>query len=758
VCATSEAGKAYSALADANAKALPAFFCDATPPGEPTCTPKRPKAVDGSTIYDGTIKADDSDGDGIANSADNCPTVFNPIRPLDHGAQADSDGDGIGDACDPCPLDKAAMTCAKLDPYDVDGDGVPDFADNCPALANPDQADADSDFKGDACDACPAIANANEVPCPYTIHDLRTKPELQNTLVAVKNALVTAVVYSGTAHKPGGFFIQMKPSDPGYVGPENSGIFVYGTPPATVKVGTRVDIPTAQLTTYFGEFELGFVTVVVPNPTAQEADPDPIAVSVADVATGGPRAAALEGVLVRISDVTVSDIAPAPGPGDTAPTNEYVVDGKLRVDDLAAAVSPALPSVGTNYGTITGVLAYRNNNSKIGPRGPADITTGRAALASLGPAATFTRVGSVDAPTLSPTTPLTVTLSAKVMADTAVMLASSDPASLTVPAMVVVPSGSDSVVVPVSGIARAASVTITATLGTISKPATVRVLDDSDVPAIASLTPPQVAVQAGGSATLTVTLDLPAPAAGAEVTLTTTSWTTSAPSVTVPGGAFAATFTVTQANAATDTVTATLGASTASSQLSVAVAGGHPVINEVNYADPAADGGQSKEFIEIYNPSDDAIDLTGFAAVAATNTQGVYLTWPLSGTLLGKGFLVIGSQNVTVPDGVTKITFNFGGNSVLKDSDPTAFAIIDTAKQTIIDAVSLGTTTSVTAKPAGFANPISFLEGTFKALRDSTANAGRGSCVRVNEGQDTNNLSDDWTFLAVLPTPGAKNQ
>jgi len=38
---------------------------------------------------------------------------------------------------------------------DTDGDGVPDATDNCPTVPNPDQADADGDGAGDACDPCP---------------------------------------------------------------------------------------------------------------------------------------------------------------------------------------------------------------------------------------------------------------------------------------------------------------------------------------------------------------------------------------------------------------------------------------------------------------------------------------------------------------------------------------------------------------------------------------------------------------------------
>jgi hypothetical protein len=60
---------------------------------------------------DGTCTA--FDVYGVPDTSDDCPTIFNPPRPLDNGdaaplvKQADVDGDGVGDACDAKPLDPA---------------------------------------------------------------------------------------------------------------------------------------------------------------------------------------------------------------------------------------------------------------------------------------------------------------------------------------------------------------------------------------------------------------------------------------------------------------------------------------------------------------------------------------------------------------------------------------------------------------------------------------------------------------------------
>ncbi|MFN8545428.1 MAG: thrombospondin type 3 repeat-containing protein [Candidatus Binatia bacterium] len=52
----------------------------------------------------GDPNVDDSDGDGLVDAQDDCPTIANP-------AQTDSDGDGIGDLCDHCPLVAGDGSC-----------------------------------------------------------------------------------------------------------------------------------------------------------------------------------------------------------------------------------------------------------------------------------------------------------------------------------------------------------------------------------------------------------------------------------------------------------------------------------------------------------------------------------------------------------------------------------------------------------------------------------------------------------------------
>ncbi len=96
-----------------------------------------PMAFVGLTGFIGERRAPapppDSDGDGVPNDADKCPTT--PAgRVVDaDGCELDSDGDGVVDGDDQCPDTPAGVAVdASGCPPDSDGDGVPDYLDECP--------------------------------------------------------------------------------------------------------------------------------------------------------------------------------------------------------------------------------------------------------------------------------------------------------------------------------------------------------------------------------------------------------------------------------------------------------------------------------------------------------------------------------------------------------------------------------------------------------------------------------------------------
>ena len=97
-------------------------------------------------LTDEDADGEDTDGDGIHNLCDNCPSVFN-------ASQFDSDSDSVGDVCDNC------ITVANPDQVEFDGDGLGDACDNCPGDYNPTQNNSDTDALGDACDNCQFVAN-----------------------------------------------------------------------------------------------------------------------------------------------------------------------------------------------------------------------------------------------------------------------------------------------------------------------------------------------------------------------------------------------------------------------------------------------------------------------------------------------------------------------------------------------------------------------------------------------------------------------
>ncbi|MDQ1626417.1 MAG: hypothetical protein QOI54_161 [Actinomycetota bacterium] len=97
----------------------------------------------------------DSDGGGVGDCAE-FDQRTDPANAADDTPQPrDSDGDGVLDGVDACPTVKGNPAAAGCP--DADFDGIRDSADNCPATHNPGQQNSDSVGPGDACEPVDAV-------------------------------------------------------------------------------------------------------------------------------------------------------------------------------------------------------------------------------------------------------------------------------------------------------------------------------------------------------------------------------------------------------------------------------------------------------------------------------------------------------------------------------------------------------------------------------------------------------------------------
>jgi len=116
----------------------------------------------------------DTDGDGVIDAKDKCPTTPKGRKVNAEGCELDGDGDGVVDANDKCPTTpKGHKVNAEGCELDSDGDGVVDSKDKCPTTpagrkVNADGCELDSDGDGivDGADACPTVAAKTADGCP----------------------------------------------------------------------------------------------------------------------------------------------------------------------------------------------------------------------------------------------------------------------------------------------------------------------------------------------------------------------------------------------------------------------------------------------------------------------------------------------------------------------------------------------------------------------------------------------------------------
>lgn len=733
VCVQQEFGTSFAALSTAvGAATYDLFFCGA-PPDEPNCLPSRTVGELGSSTYADRVAGSDVDGDGVLDQVDNCPTVFNPIRPMDAGQQSDFDVDFVGDSCDVCPINANTSTCAPPNPDDADGDGVANAADNCPAIPNANQADGDGDLKGDACDLCPADANPGAAACPSTIY-------------AVKNGSVpfgSAVSLDGVVTAVGsvGFFLQVPETAPNYAGADFSGVYVYTATAPTVARGDAANV-TATTSDYFGQTQLISPTATVT--ASAVALPAAIAVTTAEVTTGGPRAAALEGVLVQVTDVTVGAL--------DAAFNEYVLEDGLRVNDLLYVTAP-FPIVGDSFASITGCLNFRNANSKLEPRDAADLLLGTPRLRGLDGAPAFVSLGDVGQP--SAPAAITVRLSNAPSVDTFVSVAAA-PAGVVaiVNGGATVLAGQTTATLLFDGLASGTT-TLTASLDGISFTGDVTVYDAAVPARLIGISPATATAASSTTVPMEVHFDRPADGTEAVSIALLPANAGTVPGTVMPvAGAISAGFDyVDVGTAGAVEVTATLGADTFAADLTFVASIGALVINELDYDMPGA--GDSLEFVELKNGTNAAIDLAGARLVFVNGSNATeYRRFDFGAVSIpAGGYVVVGgaavAANVTAPSAF----FDIGAATDAIQNGAPDFVLLIGVDGSLIDALAYeGAAPALTIDGITYAAD-QIVEGTATTAADAGL---LGSIARLPDGSDTGNDDFDFAFTATA-TPGAAN-
>lgn len=216
-------------------------------------------------------------------------------------------------------------------------------------------ADCDTpDPTGDTNPDC--MADAGE----YTIFQLQQDAVCKGTeMITVTGAVVT----SPLTFNKNGFYIQ----DP--MGGEYSGIFVFIGPDNPNMIVTNpgdIVTVTGAYDDFYGAAQIEVTSAAGVMVTGTTDVPTPEVVATADIATGGPKAEAYEGVLVQVNDVAAV--------ADLMDHNEWSVDDDLRIDDLFFAMADwTIPPPGTAYTSIAGPLAFTFDNTKIAPRTADDL-------------------------------------------------------------------------------------------------------------------------------------------------------------------------------------------------------------------------------------------------------------------------------------------------------------------------------------------------------------------------------------------------
>ncbi len=198
----------------------------------------------------------------------------------------------------------------------------------------------------------------------------------------------------------------------------------------------------------------------------------------------------------------------------------------------------------------------------------------------------------------------------------------------------------------------------------------------------------------------------------------------------------------------------------------------HVVISEVYGAGGNSGATYKNDFIELYNPTPNAISLVGWSVqyASATGTASWAVT-NITGTIPAKGFYLIqeatgtgGTTNLPTPNAIGMIAMAAANGKVILCNVTTAQSGANPTSANIIDKVGYGSANGFETAPTGTSlTSITSVERKASATSDPTSMSSGGSEVANGNGYDSDDNSLDFIVRSpepqnsASPTEGAVN-
>ncbi len=572
-----------------------------------------------------------------------------------------------------------------------------------------------------------------------TIYDV--KQENVTGLVSIENLIVTECKDSD------GYWVQTIAGDADYSGDDYSGSYVNKSgivcsgDNADVKVGDRVTLNPAFANDFFGQVQMvhNSMTILSSNNTL----PQPVNTSVASIS--GINAGPLEGVLVKVNNLTVTDVQTPPGIGESSPSNTFEVNNQLLVDDILYLKQP-FPEVNDFYPSVTGISIFRNGLSKLLPRFSQDVYFSTDGVTNL-------VINEVDYNQINTDQNEFVEI----------MNPSNGPISLDGVTVYFI-NGSNNL--------DYAQIDLT-TIGTLlaGQYLVIGSANMIDNVANGALTlefdNPENQIQNGNPDGLVLFNNntnsvIDSLSYGGDIPTATLTDINMVVNVTENSGSVADSGLIDGSIARvpngldrnlndqdfTFTAVATPGAYN-----NLVTTPELLVINEFDYNTPGTD---DMEFIEIYNPSLSDISLINVSLYlinGSNNTDYSQIELDSLVSIQAGQYLVVGSSNMinSVAEGALRLTFE-NPEGQIQNSDPEGMVLFNKNNNSVIDSLSYGSAIAL-ATLSDLGIMVQVTEGSATATDTNNIN---GSIARIPNGDDTDNNGFDFRFTETL-TPGESN-